>query len=656
MNGWWPLALLALVTPLPAASALAHVSGGPAARAAALTGWWLVLAPLPALVLGWCGCLDPLPLLAAHAVLLGAGLAAGRPALANARALHDGMRQAAADPAVRALLLAAAALLTALPVALAVLPCSDWDTHMYQLPAAAEFWRAGSVDGRPEQWLAADDFMRGVLYYPGSWTVLLAQGLGLGRSTWAALIANLGALAAFAAASAWLARLAGASPRAAAAAALAALALPLAQENVHSAHVDLPFAAAVVVSLAAALAAGRSACPRWTALALAAAGAALGFKTSGVWCAPLCLAVLLAACGRRTLALRPAGVLAGFALAALLAAPWYLRTWFETGNPIGVVAVPALGWPGVIDAAFVRATTLASVFDPLRLRHWELLLGALACYAWPVLAGLGAALWLRRTPATGGRERLLLTVIAAALAWLHWHGPWSGKHAWEGDLDWWLAQQLRYSLALWAVLAALAAAWSGRGTVLAGAALLAVMAAPWWWPWWWMAAAPAALLLGLLGLGAVLRPRWLAPLALALLLALPPLLHGWSARLRDQVFNLGSGVGALAALPAGEPVAVAASHQSWLAYGDDGRRPVRWLDLSRCRDDRQRLQAVARLDCAWLVLGETWPSTSTGLALLLAAHPEVAELTHGQPGQWGMTLWRLRQKNEQPPGQPPSPP
>jgi hypothetical protein len=40
-------------------------------------------------------------------------------------------------------------------------------------------------------------------------------------------------------------------------------------------------------------------------------------------------------------------------------------------------------------------------------------------------------------------------------------------------------------------------------------------------------------------------------------------------------------------------------------------------------------------------VGETWPPSPPETVEWIAAHPEDFPLVHGEPGRWGMKIWRV---------------
>lgn len=656
------LTLLAVALPLPtAALVLAPLRGTLALRLTALLGLWLVLLMLAVAIPGLLGALAPAPVALALA-LLASPLAWPRSRARAWSTLGDLVRAGDAlrrqlGGAERLALAGVAAVGTAALATALLAPSRDYDTWMYQLPQVAEWIQHGYAASQ-EQWRVCESYGNGIVWYPGDWTTLpwLACA-GLGCDVWA-LLPNLLAWILLGAGAVGLAQGCGARPAAARIAGALVMTLPMAGANLASAHVDLAQGAFLTAALALGVhgARGRDRTSGWLALILAAV--LVGTKMSGIPQLALLALLGLAAWRRASPPLVPAPaparllpVIAGAAVAAL-AAWWYARNWWWTGNPLGFLAVPRWHWPGTIDAAYVRRTSLLHAFQPSRLAHWRLLAAALAAAigALPLLGAIAAARLVAR-PDRLGRA---LVVAAAVLAWLYVDGPWSGKQATDPDLSWWMMQQLRYTWGLWAVVAVMVgvAVRPGREeAVLVAATLGAAVAAcsgggtPW-------AGVPGAVVgagvawAGTAGVPAWSGRRWGA-VGVALLLVLTAIGRPLRAHLLD---TRGFGVpGYLAThtVP-GEPVAFWGSHLSWLLYGEDLRREVTYLMLDRWQAAGATDRAAATLAGALagrgvhlLALGPKWVDFHPETYHLIEDHPASFRLVHGDPAVWGMCLYAV---------------
>jgi len=686
-----------LVAPLPLAAALASAddsdSGSPGHRLLHVAAWWWATQTLLLMLLGCAGWFALTPLLLGEAAVAAVGLVVAwrrRAAVAAwSSELDRALRARLAGDggwSQRLLMAAGIAMVAVAAIALISIPTENYDSLMYQLPLVAEWVQDGSLHGHQQQWVGKATYEQGILWYPTNWNLLyLLAVLPLGHDQ-AVLVPNLLAWVVFGLAISGLARrLAPTAPawtRHLLAAAL--MSAPQTVANLFSAHVDLAFASALLLGLYLALSAvpGRSGALALAALAVG--GLALGSKLSApAWLAALGAAVAVAAWRQRRatvglhwrIAAHPLALALAVAVVVLCGAGWYLRNWWALGNPFGILRVELLGrvwFDGIIDRAFIARTSLAGTFPIASWWHWKLL-------GWAVLCFLGVAAGVLIVASHGLPGRLFrqrppmlrtLLVLAAAWSWLYIAGPWSAKHAHESEITPWLWQQLRYTFAIWGLIAALAAATMPTpGRWLRWALLSAVvigMAAVWWWrfplhtPW-----ALCGLFMALFVAGALLLALRLP----ALLTARPPACPGrrWARRLavvaavvgvvivvrplrddlRQQLLPVASPLRGVDH----RPVAFHGSHQSWLLYGPDLRRPVRYLAIDGSRDldrdlDRALRRAVAA-GCTIVAVGPTKLLTEepTGTRVIdwLIAHPERARLIFGDPADpWRMVFFVLQ--------------
>jgi hypothetical protein len=96
-----------------------------------------------------------------------------------------------------------------------------------------------------------------------------------------------------------------------------------------------------------------------------------------------------------------------------------------------------------------------------------------------------------------------------------------------------------------------------------------------------------------------------------------------------------------AALGPDEPIAFWGSHQSWLLYGRDLRRSVRYVDLERCASADEVAAAMRARGCTWIALGPRWRDFDDARYRLVEGHPERFTRMHGDPRAWGMCLYRI---------------
>ncbi len=659
------LLCLFAAAPLPLAAALVDgVRGSLALRAAAAIAMWLALESLCVVGVGATIGLGLPQVAAAELALLLLSrhpVARARVAFAWVRFRRDALaRLAELSPLERVALCAIAAVGCGSAAALAFAPSGDYDTWMYQLPQVAEWMQHGLGAGQ-EEWARKTTFEAGIAYYPGDWTALTWLCCATMRCDVLAEAPNLVAWLLLGLASAALARAIGATRAAAIAGAAAVMAVPMAGRNLDSCHVDLGQGALAGAALAPALAAVRDGCrvsllTGGTVLAMLIGTKMSGLPQAAVVAATAAAAWPLARDGRP--AQRALAAVCGAAIAAL-GLWWYARNAALTGNPLGFVSIPRLGWHGVIDADYIKRTSLLHTFHPGSLQHWTFLLGSLGAYIGPLaplsVAGAMIAAWRLRT-----RAVLALAACALALGALYVDGPWSGKHAHDPDLSWWMGQQLRYTWSLWAVLAALTAAGCGAvrwltPRLLVACAVAGAAALPWLtWAWW--AAAPCAAL-GALAMWRTIRPTRSRPasarIALAAGLAVIALAVEIGEPLRWHLLNLrGYGIPAELdrRLAPGEAVACWGTHQSWLLYGRHLDRPVRWFDLDGWRDGSGTAAEAAAMcrslsgrGVRYLATGPRWRDFPASTYDLIERHPERFVLISGDPdpAAWGMRLWML---------------
>ena len=156
---------------------------------------------------------------------------------------------------------------------------------------------------------------------------------------------------------------------------------------------------------------------------------------------------------------------------------WYLRNFIQFGNPLGDYVRVELGslilFPGRWSLGALRATTLASTFNPVSLRDWGILYEAAKSHLHvPFVALLlqGAilplALFSQVTRVTKKRLLALMALLAATLV-LYFTTPFSANN-WA-DLDNpanssptpitpWIEGQIRFALPFFALLGVAAAA------------------------------------------------------------------------------------------------------------------------------------------------------------------------------------------------------
>ncbi len=539
--------------------------------------------------------------------------------------------------------------------AMILAPSTDYDTWMYQLPQIAE-WKQHGLAASQEQWQEAPNYARGIMYYPGDWTALSWLAMATVGGDVLALTPNLAGWLLLGIATAAIARSLQASRAGALAAMAMVMTLPMAGSNLDSAHVDLGQGAIDAALLSLILTVAESGCRSAGWIAVATAGLLAGTKMSGL--PELGIAALLAL-GLRAWprsGQRPQlglALIAGASL-ALLGAWWYVRNVLITGNPTGFVASRLFHWPGVIDAAYIRSTSLLHTFHPGRPGHWRLLAETLLAYAGPLVVAGPLALACCRAWTRNRRALLVFAVLLLQIV-LYLDGPWSGKHALDPDLSWWMGQQLRYTWTIWALLAALAASAGGRWAspwLFVVLALAQTAYLPWVTGCWYLAAPAAAL--------ALLAAWWwrrsfppprlrFARLMGGCLLALL-LLTAVGTPLRSMLLDRrGWGVPRFLAshCQEGEPIAYWGSHLSWLLYGEDQTRPVLFIELGTWQhaDTNPAARTIADLllgrGARYLALGPRWMEFPSAGYRVIDDHPESFKRVLGDPPVWGMCIYRI---------------
>jgi len=247
-------------------------------------------------------------------------------------------------------------------------PPTEGDSLLYHLPMSAAFIQDHTM------W-----FTRALLY-PGANELGEAVGAASTGTLTGIVAFQLTQILALALVGFGWARRAGASIDGATAAAIVAVALPIVVDQMFTSQNDI-FVCATVAS----------ACVLWRPspkLAAISLGLAAAAKVTAFVLIPAVAIVMIAFEGW------PFSV-TNVAWAVAIAAPWYIRTWFLTGNPVYTVA--SLGWTSTIAADFAHA--------------WRFVLAALRTYGGlSAVAGIAALAFF-----VGSRMR---TTFARALPWL----------------------------------------------------------------------------------------------------------------------------------------------------------------------------------------------------------------------------------------------
>jgi len=243
-------------------------------------------------------------------------------------------------------------LVQALALVSALAPPTAKDTLLYHLALPKAYIAAGGLVDTPYN--IASFYPLGVEMH-NTWAMLLG-GLAGPRTAETAAGATLFAFAPLLALVTYgWARERGADSRWASLAALSIAAIPSAYDVAAGGYVDLALTAYTALAVRGVGHWWTTLDGAWLRAVVFAVGAALSIKlTTVVLALCLALAILLRALGLRRATDRPALppstqarlVLTGFAalaLGALLAAPWYVRTWVRTGNPVFPFFLSLLG-------------------------------------------------------------------------------------------------------------------------------------------------------------------------------------------------------------------------------------------------------------------------------------------------------------------------
>ncbi len=212
-----------------------------------------------------------------------------------------------------------------LPMVVSPPAATDWDGLSYHLAAPAIWLREGRIGYIPFMHQSNFPFVMEMQYL---WALGIGAGAGGAKVFhWATLLLTVGAVFAFA-------RRAGFSGSWAA---VSLISVPVVLWEATVAYADLATTAYTLLCLLAAWnAAGEkdvSTRRRWLALAGWTGGLALGTKMTALGSVGL-LAVLLAGEAVRGRPVRFAEIAGCVGIALLVGAPWYIKTYIYTGNPV----------------------------------------------------------------------------------------------------------------------------------------------------------------------------------------------------------------------------------------------------------------------------------------------------------------------------------
>jgi hypothetical protein len=534
-------------------------------------------------------------------------------------------------------------------------PITDYDSLSFHLPAMAKWYQTGSL-AMPEQFY---DPARYAIQstYPYNWEVLCALFLMPFREDVFVAAPNLIAWLMLGLAVYGLSLDVGATRLQSMAAAALVMTLPAVVKNVNTLHIDLQFAAFFLAGVYFAVAYHRARSFACLALFIATLGMILGIKMSG----PVYAVLLVALHGGLRLIHRGSAcptpssravvplIVIGLACCLLVGSFWYARNYAALGNPLGYVRVQLAGrtiFPGVLDAADIRRTTLSSVFQLTNLAHWKILIGQIKDQLHVPFFAM-VALWLSLPYAVLVKHRRLekeyllwVALLFIGTGWLYWQTPGSGVPAPDvTELTSWMGQGFRYGfpcLALLGVMAAAGArAWQiwdeGLVATVLVSSLLSISDV----------AESNLLYLGILALlaGAQLKAtpqsRVVAHLPKALRLSgsvalCAVLLFGvtFVARKRRESkrHEVYGGIVQYLTKQVGqdETIGYLASHRSYLFYGKELNRKVEYVPATT-DDMAQWLETLRRRGVSVIAVGpgpqpESWKSIAA-MQAALASHP-----------------------------------
>lgn len=222
--------------------------------------------------------------------------------------------------ALLALTITVLAFLT-LTAALGPATSNEWDALAYHLAAPKVWMEAGRIGPIPYDHHSNFPFLTEMLFSIGlAWNSVPAAKL----VHW--VYAMLGALACFWAGRRWVSRTAGLL------AAALFLAAPIVVWEAGIAYIDLASTVYAALAVFAFLRWQEERTNGWLLMAGLMAGFAAGTKMTMVATSGLLVLWAVGCAVSRRATWQPAGIVAGVAL--LIGAPWYIKTWLYTGNPV----------------------------------------------------------------------------------------------------------------------------------------------------------------------------------------------------------------------------------------------------------------------------------------------------------------------------------
>ncbi len=349
-------------------------------------------------------------------------------------------------------------------------PIEDFDSLAWHLPTMTTWYQSGFLTIPPE----------GVFQgYPFSWEVLCTLFLLPFGDDSVVALPNLLAWIIFGLAVYLLSGAIGVNRLSSMTAATLVLLLPIMKLHVNSLHVDLPLGAFFLSGLYFMLSYLERRSSIDLFLFIAVIGMVCGIKTSGLIYAgmllcPIALARLIPGDGLPDGLVRKPGVAwaAGIGTALLVGGFWYIRNFIETGNPLRFVTV-RIGdvtlFQGILDTEFIHRTTLAFLFDVMKLGHWKILGSQILGYLGPPFLMLVVAVLLLPIAFMKEERRISriyyggVVGLVFVTGFLFWHTPYSGDDDLNrGDITPWIGGQFRYGFPFIGLVALMASI--GLGT------------------------------------------------------------------------------------------------------------------------------------------------------------------------------------------------
>lgn len=370
---------------------------------------------------------------------------------------------------------------------LALQPITNYDSLAYHLPTMVEWYQAGHLP------IFSKYLTNQIGYYPYSWELLCLLFIMPCREDFLVSFPNFIAWLIFGLAIYKLSYQLQAKRIYSLAAASLAFSIPAVLSNVNTMHIDLPMAAFFMVSLYWLTLFIQYPTLISVCLFLVSIGMLVSIKTSGILYAGILgfvLLVYLIINYRKMLSSKTVNsshptkgmvilYFSSLLCFVLISSFWYVKNFLATGNPLGLLHVQVAGltvFPGNLETAEIRRTTLAKLFNLASVNDWKvwfsqvwvelqlpfLLVALQFIMALPKTLGF----W-QKNPETNHfrNSSLLLLILLIVLGFLYWKTPYSadtliGQNKWK--ITPWVGQGLRYAFPFVGVLSVVAAIGATR--------------------------------------------------------------------------------------------------------------------------------------------------------------------------------------------------